>query len=168
MVITESFRAFVTECLNTGADGIFFATTSWASHDLLTAAQYEEFGRPYDLRVLEAAQGATFNILHICRSNNMLPTLAGYPVHAINWDARDPTNLSLKDGQALSNKAVIGGVARETLLHGQPEDVAAEVKDAIAQSGGRAFMVGPGCAIAPQCPDANLDALHAALDEGSP
>src|SRR5438270_6340876 len=37
-----------------GVDGIFFAT-QMATTDLLTREEYEEFGRPYDLQVLEAA-----------------------------------------------------------------------------------------------------------------
>ncbi|MFC1935285.1 uroporphyrinogen decarboxylase family protein [Chloroflexota bacterium] len=163
-VITESYRAFVTECLNEGADGIFFATTAWATYDVLTDEEYQEFGRPYDLRVLEAAKDAEFNILHVCRSNNMLQALADYPaIHALNWDARDTTNPSLESARKLTNRPLIGGVSRETLLNGTPEAVAQEVRDAIAQTGGRGFMVGPGCSISPRCPEENLRALQEAV-----
>ena len=162
-VITESYRAFVTECMNEGADGIFFATTTWASRDLLTDEQYQEFGRPYDLRVLEAAAGAAFNILHVCRSHNMLQALADYQVHALNWDATDSTNPSLESAREFTQRPLLGGVSLETLLNGTPEAVAQEVRDAVAQMGGRSFMVGPGCSISPRCPEANLRALHGAL-----
>ena len=54
-VVTETFVKFVTKILNEGADGIFFATTSWATHDRLTVQEYDEFTRPYDLRILDAA-----------------------------------------------------------------------------------------------------------------
>ena len=165
-MITETFRAFVTECLNAGADGIFFATTTWASRDLLTDAEYQEFGRPYDLRVLEAASEAEFNILHVCKSHNMLQALADYPVHALNWDARDDTNPSLKGARAFTMRPLIGGVGRDMLRDGQPGEVAAEVTDAIAQTESRGFMVGPGCSIAPQCPDENLYALREAFVGG--
>ena len=165
-VITESYRAYVTECLNEGADGIFFATTSWASRDLLTDAEYQEFGRPYDLRVLEAAAEAQFNILHVCRSHNMLQALAGYPgVHAINWDARDDTNPSLDAARGFTERPLLGGVSRQTLLNGPPKAVAQEVRDAIAQAGGRAFLLGPGCSISPRCPEENLVALKEGWEE---
>ena len=67
-VVTQTFSSYVSEILNAGADGIFFATTSWATTDLITGEQYAEFGCPYDLRVLDAAKDAWFNILHVCRS----------------------------------------------------------------------------------------------------
>ena len=167
-VITETFRTFVTECLSVGADGIFFATTHWASHDLLTDEEYQEFGRPYDLRVLEAAKDATFNILHVCQSHNMLRSLADYPIHALNWESRDDTNPSLKEARDFTGLPLIGGVGREALRDGQPKDVAAHVQDAVAQTGGRGLLVGPGCSISPRCPEANLRTLHQALAKGAP
>ena len=162
-VITESYLNFVTECLNEGADGIFFATTSWASHDRLTGDEYYEFGRPYDLRVLEAAREAKFNILHVCRSHNMLQALADYPVHLLNWDATDSTNPSLEAAIQLTPLPLLGGISPETLLNGRPEAVAQEVYDAIAQTGGRALMLGPGCSISPRCPETNLRMLRESI-----
>ncbi len=163
-VITETYCAFVTECLNVGADGIFFATTSWASHDLLTDQEYQEFGRPYDLRVLDAAREASFNILHVCRSNNMLRELADYPgVHALNWDAWGTTNPTLAAARGFTDRPLIGGVRRRTLLAGPPADVARQVQDAVSEAGDRGFMVGPGCSIPPQCPEQNLLAVKEAL-----
>ena len=163
-VITDSYRAFVTECLNQGADGIFFATTSWASRDLLTDVEYQEFGRPYDLRVLEAAAEARLNILHVCRSHNMLQDLADYPgVHVLNWDSWDSTNPSLEATRRFTDRRLLGGISRDVMLNGTPEVVAQEVRDAITQMGGRGFMVGPSCSISPRCPKGNLQALKETL-----
>src|SRR5688500_13976579 len=48
-VITETFTQFARKSIEEGACGIFFATTDWASRDLLNEEQWEEWGRPYDL-----------------------------------------------------------------------------------------------------------------------
>lgn len=167
--IAATFARFVQGCLEAGASGLFFATTAWASYDLLTDAQYAEFGRPYDLRVLQAVSRAPFNILHVCRENNMLRALADYPVAAFNWNARHPSNPSLKEGQALSGKAVIGGIAeRATLLRGPVGDIVAEAQDALEQVGGRGFMLGPGCTFPAEVPEAHLWAVrHAFRDSAS-
>ena len=162
-IITQTFCSFVTECLSVGADGIFFATTHWASHNLLTDKEYQEFGRPYDLRVLDVAKDATFNILHVCQSQNMLRTLADYPVHALNWDTRDNTNPSLQEARTFTTLPLVGGVGRQTLLNGQPGDVVAEVRDALAQTEGRGLLLSPGCSISTRCPQANIHSLHEAL-----
>ena len=162
-VVTQTFSSYVSEILNAGADGIFFATTSWATTDLITGEEYAEFGRPYDLRVLDAAKDAWFNIFHVCRSHNMLRDLIDYPVHAFNWDTQDATNHSLEQARTFTSRPLIGGISRETLLNGQPGSVADEVREATAQTEGRGLMIASTCSISPRCPEANLEALRKSI-----
>ncbi len=159
-VIAETFRTYATACLEAGASGIFFATTGWASADALTEDQYHEFGIPYDLRVLEAVAGrAPFNVLHNCGDAIYFDLLADYPIDAISWAATLPGNPSLAEGQARTNKAVMGGVSEKTtLVDGAPEQVASEVRRAQQETGGRRLLLAPGCSIPPRTPAANLRA----------
>jgi uroporphyrinogen decarboxylase len=162
--ITETFERFAKACLDVGVDGLFYATTGWATYDRLTDAEYAEFGRPYDVRVLKAVDGAPFNILHVCRSHNMLWKLMDYPAHAVNWATEDPTNPKIGEVWQRSHRPVIGGVDHiDTLRHGMPEAVAAEVRSAGGQTR-EGLLIGPGCSISPQTPEANLRAARAAVD----
>jgi len=162
--IAATFARFGGECLAAGASGLFLATTHWASYDLLTDAEYAEFGRPYDLQVLQPVADAPFNILHVCKERNMLRTLADYPVAAFNWNARHPSNPTLREGQSLTGKPVIGGIAeRTTLLSGPAQAIAAEARDATEQTGGRGFMLGAGCTFLPETPEAHLWAARQSL-----
>lgn len=165
-VITESFRGFSTECLNAGAEGIFLATTHWASRDLISEEEYEEFGRPYDLRILAAVVGVPFNILHVCRGQNMLQSLVDYPVNALSWDTENITNSSLEEARSYTKLALIGGVDRNTLLNGRPEEVTDQVHHAIEQSKKGGLMIGPSCSISPKCSEGNLRALRRAVADG--
>jgi uroporphyrinogen decarboxylase len=167
--VTETLAVYSRACLDAGADGIFFATTEWATHDVCTPRQYDTFGRRYDLRVLEAVRGAPMNILHVCRPNNMVDHLLDYPVAAVNWAIHAPQNKSLADVQSLTSKAVMGGVdERHALLHGSPDDVRGQVREALAATGGRGFLLAPGCSIAPQTPPENLLAAVEAVRAPSP
>ena len=160
--ITETLATFAQECLNAGADGVFFPTTIWGSRDLLSDEEYDRFARPYDLRILEAVREARFNILHVCNTNNRLLSLLDYPVHALNWDDRDPTNPALADIRARTDKALIGGMARQGVLrYGSPQEVRQQVEDAQQQTKGQRWLLGPTCAIPPDTPEENL---QAALD----
>jgi uroporphyrinogen decarboxylase len=161
--VADTLAAYGRACLEAGASGIFFATVDWATYDNATAEQYREFGRPYDLRVLEAVQGAEMNVLHVCRPRNMFDLLADYPVHAINWAAGEPGNPTLKEGLARSERAVMGGVSVATVAQGTPDRVAAEARQALSETGGRRFLLAPGCSILPQTPEANLLAVKGAL-----
>jgi uroporphyrinogen decarboxylase len=162
--ITETFTQFARKSLEEGACGIFFATTDWASRDYLNEEAWEEWGRPYDLRILETVQDAPFNVLHVCKENNLLYCLADYPVHAINWDTAGAGNPNLRDVQLNTDKAVIGGLSLETLQNGTPAHITAEARLAREQTGGRRWMLGPACAIAIDTPEENIRAARQAAD----
>jgi uroporphyrinogen decarboxylase len=164
-VITETFTTFAIACLEQGATGIFYATNRWASADLLTADQYREFGEQYDLEILEAIKSRSkFTILHHCGTNIHFDLLASYPVHALNWAAAREGNPDLRDGQLRSGKAVIGGISEDTtLLKGSPNQVQEEVAQALEQTGGKRFLLGPGCTISPETPAKNIEAIRRVL-----
>jgi uroporphyrinogen decarboxylase len=167
-VIAGTLAAYASACLEAGADGLFFASVEWGSRNYISAEQYSRFGRPFDLRVLEAVQGASFNLLHVCRNNNRLTDVLDYPVHAFHWATTGAGNPSLTDILARTDKAVIGGVSHDsTILSSRPEDVAAEARAAIEATDGRRFLLAPGCSIAPTTPEANLRAMIAAA-RGAP
>jgi uroporphyrinogen decarboxylase len=164
-LIAATFADFARRCLREGANGIFFATTDWASKDLMTEEMWEEWGRPYDLKVLEAVQGAQFNVLHVCGENNLLFCLADYPVHAINWAVGSPGNPTLRDVQLNTDKTVIGGFKNQTLREGTPAQIMAEARLAREQTGGRRWMLGPACSIPVDCPEENVRAARNAADQ---
>lgn len=164
-IITGIFSDFAAECLNAGADGIFFATTEWATKDLLTEKEYLEFGKSYDLKVLRKIESAEFNLLHVCKSNNLLPLFVDYPVKVVNWNATDPTNLDLKKGAKLLNKVVLGGIDHEKLfLNGKPDNLSKEIRKIIERNQKVRFMLGPGCTISPQTPEENLKTIRKAVE----
>ena len=160
-VVTETFVRYTNACLDVGASGLFYATTSWATTDSLTLDEYGALARPYDLRVLEAASGAEFNLLHVCRDNNMLAALADYPVHAFNWDAHGQGNLSLADGLSLlAPRAVVGGLPHKgDLVDAEPVDLARDVRSTTQSMGERGWMLGTGCTFPPNTPAANVRAV---------
>ena len=163
-VISDTHARFAQECLRAGADGVFFAS-QLASRDLLSEDEYEEFGVPYDRHVLGAAAGdAELILLHIHGLSIMFSLLAhAYPVHILNWhDRRTAPNLA--DARLRTHLALMGGINEwQTLAPGQPDQVEAEVRDAVQQTGGRGYLVGAGCVIPIDVPDANLRAVRSAL-----
>ena len=111
--ITETFTAFSRACLDRGARGLFYATTSWATSDAITEEEYRALAMPYDLQLLAGLPAHEFTLLHICRDNNFLPLFKKYPVPAVSWDARAAHNLSLAEGRAaLGGKVAVGGIGQ--------------------------------------------------------
>lgn len=162
--VTATYERFAPALLDAGADGIYLATTDWASRDLMSPEEYAVWGRPGDLRVLATARGARFNVLHVCKRRNLLLELADYPVAAFSWDATDPTNPPLAEALAKLPGALMGGISQEgALLEAGPEAALAEYRRGLAATGGRRWLVAPGCSIPPAVPKANLHALADAV-----
>lgn len=148
-----------------GAHGIFYATQV-ASYRLLSDAEHDEFGRRYDLRVLEALAGrARLSMLHVHGDDIHFDRLAGYPVEMINWHDRiaRPT---LREAAQRSARLLVGGLNENgPLARGDLAAIRAEVTDAIDQTGGRRLMIGPGCVVPIRVADAAIEtAIRATHD----
>lgn len=164
-VITETFTNFALACLEQGAGGIFYATNQWSSGSMLTADLYREFGEQYDLEFWDVVKSrGKFNILHNCGSNIYFDMLASYPVQALSWDCYAPGNPNLREGKLRSGKAVMGGISEKAIgKNGSVTQAQEEVGKAIDLTGGQHFLLAPGCAISPQSPSKNLEAIRRAL-----
>ncbi len=165
--ITQTFEAFVAELRNAGADGLLFATTQWGSSDLISWEEYQKFGVPFDLRVIKAAGSDAINLFHVCSSNNFLKELVklDYPCRMYNWDSDDPTNLPIDKGiDYITGKAVVGGVDHNGwLLHGTPDEMRGKMEEIKRKFDPARLIIGPGCAIPPEVPMENLQAIREKL-----
>jgi len=162
--ITQTTIAFLQAAKRSRMAGIFYAVQH-ARYSLLSEAEYREFGEPYDRRILEHLDGTWFNMLHIHGQDVMFDLLADYPVQALNWHDQE-TPPSLQEAQARSDKVLVGGLGRiETMMCGTPDDVRASVAEAMAQTGGRRFIVGVGCVTMIVTPWGNIAAARQAVED---
>ena len=163
-VISETFAGFVRETMRRGCSGIFFATTDYGNSTLIDKRLIEEFGRPYDLRVLQEAGRAPLNTLHVCGPKAFLAEHLDYPVPILSWAAHEPTNPSVAKLRPLTDKTFLTGIDHEgTMVNGPTEAVQAEARAAIEASGGTRFILGPGCAVPAAAPERHFTAAREAV-----
>jgi uroporphyrinogen decarboxylase len=157
-IITDTTIDFALASLAAGAHG-FFLATQCASYRVATEAEYARFGRRYDLEFFAALEGRTrLDLLHIHGEDVMFDLLADYPVSLVNWHDR-LTAPTLREAQPKFPKLLVGGLEENrTLTAGPTGAIAAEVRDAVAQTGGRRLMIGPGCVLLIDTPEAHLRA----------
>jgi len=162
-VITETTIQFVKANLAAGADGIFFAT-GCANHDFMSVAEYEQFGRRYDLQVLEAGKEGWFNTLHIHGRKIMFHELLDYPVHAVNWhDCHEYP--PVRRARAMTDLCIIGGLDEEgPISKGKAIDVIDEVSAFLDETNLLGVMVGPGCVTIPNPPEHNITTLRLVVE----
>ncbi len=158
-VIADTVITYAGAVAQAGADGIFYASQD-ASRDVMSEADHAKFGLLYSSRVLANLRGAPlFTMLHVHGQHIYFDRKATLPVAAINWHDR-LTEPSLGDALKRFGGAAVGGLSeKETLLKGPPSAVAAQVADAIRQSGGTGVIVAPGCVLPLAVPDESLEAV---------
>jgi len=161
--ITETLITFALLALAEGVSGIFYSIQA-ASRSASSEEDYARFGEPYDRQFLEAIRSkSTLTIVHCHGDRLMFDRLARLPGHAWNWDDR-ATPPSLQDARAQVPGAVIGGLHQwRTLRDGTAEQAVGEARDAIAQTAGTGLIIGPGCVLPMNTPDATVAAVVQAL-----
>ncbi|MGQ9585503.1 MAG: uroporphyrinogen decarboxylase family protein [Anaerolineae bacterium] len=157
--------AFGRACLAAGVDGFFFAT-QFAGRDALPPGVYERLGVPFDRMVLEALRpGSWLLLLHLHGEHPLFDLAEALPVDVVNWHDRD-TPPSLAEALGRTTRCLAGGISRGGVIaQGSPEEVAAHVREAVAQTEGLRLIVAPGCVIPTTAPMANLKAARQAVEE---
>ncbi len=163
--IAETTRRFVEACLDTGIDGIFYAVQH-AQAGLLTLEEYKTLGLPFDLQTLQPATALWCNLLHLHGLNIYFDLITHYsslfPI--INWHDRE-TPPTLAEGLRNYRGAACGGISQKTIVLGDRSEVREEAADAIAQTGGRRFMLGTGCVVPVIAPHGNIMAARQIVEE---
>jgi uroporphyrinogen decarboxylase len=145
--IADNLAAHNRDIIAAGADGVFFALQG-CTRAIMSEQQYREFGRPYDLIALRGASSGWLNILHIHGERDlMFEQVLDYPTQVLNWSDRI-AGPSLRDARMMTSKCLMGGWNEFGALHKGPEEqIRAEAQDALAQTGGRKFILANGCSV---------------------
>ena len=144
-VITETTMELAAEAIRMGADGIFLAS-QMTSYDIMTAEEYLEYGKPYDLKVLEAAKDGSVNTLHAHGSNIMFDVLKDYPISVFNWHAGE-TLPTLDEAFYLSGKCLMGGLKRMDITNHSRNEVQNQIYESFKALKGLHQILTPGCVI---------------------
>jgi uroporphyrinogen decarboxylase len=161
--IATSLASYAREAVTRGAAGIFLSLGA-ATDEVMTREDYEVWGRPFDLKVLEAVSEAPFNVLHIHGRRIHFDAVMDYPAGAINW-SHFATAPSLQEGKLRSGKAVLGGVDEAAAAHMSAPEISRQVAAALGEVGTRGLIVAPGCSVPTDTPERNLRAIKAALEQ---
>jgi uroporphyrinogen decarboxylase len=163
--IAQTTADFGIAALEAGADGIFFGIKH-ASGRVLPRAAYDPLDHTFDRPVARTLhERSTLTIVHIHGAELDFDRFATFPMHALSWyDRVDGPQLDRARGR-LPGIVFAGGVDHErTLMLGTPGEIAAEVIDAAAQTGGRRLVVAPGCTLPIAVPHESLRAVREAVN----
>lgn len=157
--LTESTLRLLEAFKRLAIDGIYYVMEG-ASMSLLSEAEYEAFGLPYDEKVLQALPNKWWlSMAHFVGDAPMLKFASHLPVSAVGWEV-SPHNPTLGDGKLITQKATFGGVARAMLHEGTPLSIKDVARHAVNATNGRKFFLSCDGASLVTTPLSNLQALR--------
>ena len=160
----QNLRAHIQDCMDSGADGVFFALQG-CTDQIMSRELYREVGRPYDLVALQGARDSWLNILHIHGEQDLhFDEVLDYPVQVLSWSDR-MAGPSLKEARSRTSKCLMGGWHEfGALSNGPVEEIRREAEDAIEQTNGRRFILANGCSVPDDTPEEWLHAAREIVD----
>jgi uroporphyrinogen decarboxylase len=154
-VIMETTMNFISEVKEIGITGLFFAVQQ-ASYRHFSEKEFERFGKPFDLQILNQCNDFQLNMVHIHGKDIMFEQLIDYPVKIFNWHDQE-TFPSLDEANNIMSATACGGINQfQTLALGTPKQVEAEALDALSATKGLRFILGTGCVTPVITPMVNL------------
>ncbi|MGI5843200.1 MAG: uroporphyrinogen decarboxylase family protein [Candidatus Xenobium sp.] len=161
-MVSQSLANYVRHALATGIQGIFYCITE-ARYDRLSPAEFREWCTPYDQVVLQAAQRAPFNILHIHGSRIYFEGLKDYPTQAFTW-SHFHAGPGLARGLAEWDRPVLGGLDEKTLHRQTPRSLHHYFQQKAPELWLPRLILTPGCSLRPNISPHILDAVRAGVE----
>lgn len=142
-VISLTLADYVQELKKSGVNGLFYAVTGTAHPGLFHEAMFNEFSRPYDSIVLEAASYGR-NILHTCGSYSQPERFNDYRIDGISWDTVAEGNPGLN---AAVKATKVGGVDHGLFATNDIPQIQKQAERALHLMKDQPFILAPNCAI---------------------
>jgi len=152
-VICETTVKLAEKAIEIGASGVFFASqmsnyTNALASEPLTVEDYKEYGKPYDVKILEAANaaGGWMNAIHCHGDDIMFDVVKDYPVQIFNWHIWE-TFPALDEVLAVTDKCVMGGMKRFDITECNYNAIRHQIYECCRLTKGRRMILTPGCVI---------------------
>lgn len=160
-VISLTLADYVQELQQAGSDGLFYAVTGTAHPGLFDEAMFDEWSRPYDSIVLEAASYGK-NILHTCGAYAQPEKFNDYRIDGISWDTIAEGNPGL---EANLKSTKVGGVDHGLFAVNNIEQIQQQAEEALTLMKNQPFILAPNCAIPLNVTDEALEQLKNSVFE---
>lgn len=161
-VVTEVMCEYMAAVKALGIEGMFLSINGAMPAHMARGAteeQHEQFQKPFTVAVLKAAEGMA-RVLHVHGSALEMERIDGYPFEVLSVSDRLPTNPSLSQLRAMTDKCLMGGIDETRIQERTLPEIAAEIDDCLQQVGSQNFILAPGCTIPSFTSQRNLHFLR--------
>lgn len=145
--------------------GVCFIITH-ADLQFMGLAEYEVFGRTYDLQILESLPSVWWlNIINVQGQLPMMSIIADYPSNVLAWPDHLTDDFDLAAGKLSRQGALYGGLDAMGTLHDEtPRAVRDQARHAFELVNNRRLILGTNAPLLISTPQSNIRAAREAID----
>ena len=163
----ETICEWVQGYMDLGITGIYYSA-QYGEVGRFDKIEWETLVKPFDLMIWDAMKpyANSVSILHTCgeKSYNFKTHedwYKDYPGQIANWSVKD-NGLSLKEGQKLFNRTVLGGMNNKAnIISGSNDEIRSEVDTIIRGFGSKKMILGADCTVQGKI---DLDRIRTAVE----
>jgi uroporphyrinogen decarboxylase len=150
--VTQTLVEYVQALKGAGVTGLFYSINGAVEPSAggLTDEQYAAFVAPYDLRILQAAEGLV-RIAHVHGTSLRFERVWGYPVEAFSWSHFNSAP-SMAEARRHTQAALVGGINEMAIARQSAAEIGADIERTVREAGPRKLLIGPGCTVPPDTP----------------
>lgn len=165
--ITDTFVDYVHKVMDAGADGFFHAEIGWARAGYMEKSEWEEWVKPYDLKILNAIREKGGVVMfHTCGMKSNPEWFVDLPIDILHWDQGAEGNPPLENSdQWLKGMIPMGGVDEMLFGNDKAEEIREATLKTVRANRDLAYILAPYCSISPDSSDEEIFAFRRARDE---
>ncbi len=162
--LTESTMRFIAALAKLDSVAGIFLVTEFASHDIMSEAEYASIALPHIRNILAGLPGHWWlNIVQVAGASPMLGLIDELPIQALNWDIQ-AAGTALEAARNTYSSAICGGLSDDDLLLGTPSLLRSAIQQAFRQCKSRRLIIGgSGCGLI-TTPLSNIRAVRSAVE----
>lgn len=162
--ITETMLRQIESLRRTVLAGVFYVADH-ACLDVVSAAEYDAFGEPYDRKVLDALpERWWFNVLHLGGSAPSFDRVESFGLPVLHWDAPHASP-GFVHASSRVGSVLLGGLDSDHDLHfGTPMSIRESAKTAINEVDSRRLILAANNPAPVTTPRSNLRAVRDAVE----
>ncbi len=166
--LTESTTRFLLELRKLPSLAGIFLVTEFASHDIMSEAEYTAIALPSIQNILSSLpEHWWLNILQVGGASPMLKLFYDLPLQSLNWDTRK-ADIELSQAKSLFAGATCGGLSdHDDLLQGTPALLRSRISQALKLSESRRFILSGSGAGYVTAPISNIRAVRSIVESSA-
>lgn len=167
--ISSTFLDYIYHAMDAGIDALFYSGMGYSRENYYRFAEWEEFIKKYDLKILQPLHDAGLPIIfHACGMHSNPQRFVDYPINVLHWDQKEGLNPPLVGAEKWLGKIIpMGGIDEELFAKGDSKKIEEAALRTLQANKNKPYIFSPGCSVSIHTKSKYLEVFRRSVDNRS-